>query len=203
MSFELSSGSLYIRGINGESELFVDDVYGIAELQTSATEALSMYYNLKSSASLSYEIKHFDLDLLDKICNNSVPTGHFVLQYQRPIMIQARWHKKPRIRKKWLKRYGMKPDVVEVKMDATALEYHPGHILDEQCYDRGICATFDSLGFETHNQEYVLRPDQKRRGIKIEWQKQEIFHCLWHYKKKTSEQNKVITQQIIKPLQIT
>lgn len=169
MNFELSGGSLYIQDTNGEPELFADDVCGIAELQESATEALSMYYNLKSSASLSCDMSYFDLDLLDKICDSSGLTDHFILQYQHPIMVQARWHKKPRIRKKWLKRYGMRPDTVEVKMDATALEYHPGHILDEQCYDRGICATFGSLEFETHNQEYVLRPDQKRRGLKIEW----------------------------------
>ena len=33
----------------------------------------------------------------------------FYIEYKTPIMIQARWHKKPRINKKWLKRYGYKP----------------------------------------------------------------------------------------------
>jgi hypothetical protein len=153
MNFELSGGALYVQDINGEPELFAEDVCGVADLQESATEALPMYYNLKSSADLSCEMKYFDLDLLDKICDTA-PTGHFILQYQRPIMIQARWHKKPRIRKKWLKRYGMKPDTLKIKTNATVVEYHT---------DDG------NFEFETDKLEYIWRPDQKRRGLKIEW----------------------------------
>lgn len=167
MNFELSGGSLYIQDTNGKPELFAEDVYGVAELQESATEALSMYYNLKNSASLSCEMKYFDLDLLDKICDTA-PTGYFILQYQRPIMIQARWNKKQRIRKKWLKRYGMKPDTVRVDVHANTLEYYPVQPVDE-CWHDGICAVSHGFEFETHDQEYILRPDQKRRGLKIEW----------------------------------
>lgn len=169
MNFELNGGSLYIQDINNEPTLFADNVYGVAELQTSVTEELPIHYDLKNSASISYEMQYFDLDLLNKICDNSGLSNYFILQYQRPIMIQARWHKKSRTRKKWLKRYGMKPDSIRVNAHANVLEYHPGHVLDEQYDNRGICATFGSLEFETHNQEYVLRPDQKRRDIKIEW----------------------------------
>ena len=57
--------------------------------------------------------------------------------------------------KKWLKRYGMKSDVVRVKMKATTVEHD---------------AYSGDFSFEVNGgREYVLRPDQKRRGIKIEW----------------------------------
>lgn len=70
-------------------------------------------------------------------------------------MIQARWHKKRRVCKKWLKRYGMKPDVIKVKMKAAIIEYDANN--------KDV-----SLGTDG-KREYVLRPDQKRRGLKIEW----------------------------------
>lgn len=77
------------------------------------------------------------------------------MEYLIPIMVQARWHKKPRIRKKWLKRFGMKTDVIKVKVNATAGEYHTND------------GNFD---FEIDDMQYFWRPDQKRRELKIEWQ---------------------------------
>lgn len=152
--FELSSGSLYRKDINNELELFADNVYGIAETQMSVDEVAPISYDLRHSASLSCEMKYFDVNLLNEICGNPVPTKSFILEYSIPIMIQARWHKKPRIRKKWLKRYGMKPDAVKIKTNASAVEYNT---------DDG------SFTFTTDNLKYAWRPDQKRRGVKIEW----------------------------------
>ena len=78
----------------------------------------------------------------------------FTMQYYVPIMVQARWHKKRRICKKWLKRYGMKPDKVLVTMDASAIEYD---------------ASDNTVEFNTKQWTYIWRPDQLRRGLKIEW----------------------------------
>lgn len=150
----LNGGSLYIQKSDGDSILLGENVYGVAEVEMSADEVAPIAYNLNSSASLSFEMKAEDLDLLNSLCGNLVPTGEFILQYEHPIMIQARWHKKARIRKKWLKRYGMKPDTVKVDVYANAINYNP------------IDGSFD---FEEMKRKYILRPDQKRRGIKIEW----------------------------------
>ena len=76
-----------------------------------------------------------------------------VLKHQIPIMIQARWHKNKRINKKWQKRYGMKSDTVRIRANATIGEYHT----DDGSFD-----------FEADELEYLWRPDQKRKGLKIE-----------------------------------
>lgn len=169
MGFDINGGFLYMKNINGDIVPLGENVSGVAEVEMNAEEVAPISYNLYNSASLSFEMQLPDLDLLNNLCGNPVPTGNFTMEYKRPIMIQARWHKKARVRKKWLKRFGMKPDTVKVCVDANALEYHPGHILDEQYDDNGICATFNSFEFEANKQEYVLRPDQQRKGLKIEW----------------------------------
>lgn len=122
-------------------------------------------YRFTSNASFEAEINYMDWPSFDAL----FPKSAFILEYNIPIMIQARWHKKARIRKKWLKRYGMKSDAIKAKCNATNLEYEPGHILEEQHDCSGICATFDSFTFETDSIEYIFRPDQKRKDIKIEW----------------------------------
>lgn len=85
----------------------------------------------------------------------------FYIEYYIPIMIQARWHKKKRINKKWLKRYGMKKDKVSVKCDIDSIS--PDNSYDP--YD-----LIESKGFnlEISNMQYKFRPDQLRRNLKIE-----------------------------------
>lgn len=168
MGYELSKGTLFAT-IGDETMTLGDGIPFTEEIELSAKEHLSHLYHLNNTSSLSFEMKSSDLDLLNNLCGNPVPTGNFTMEYKLPIMIQARWHKKARIRKKWLKRFGMKPDTVKVCANAHMLEYHPGHILDEYSDDNGIWATFDNLEFEVDKQEYIWRPDQLRKGLKIEW----------------------------------
>ena len=89
------------------------------------------------------------------------------LEYNILIMIQARWHKKKRINKKWLKRYGMKPDVIKATMNIRECTYEPEHIIDKD--NTGIRSTYDSWNFETGMPVYEYRPDQMRRNLKIQW----------------------------------
>ena len=103
--------------------------------------------------------------LLDSMLE--APKTPVKVYWDMPIMIQARWHKKSRVNKKWLKRYGMKPDVIKVEMNIKELTYEPGHIVD---YDEtGIRSTFNSWNFETDIPIYKYRPDQMRRNLKIQW----------------------------------
>lgn len=78
------------------------------------------------------------------------------IEYYVPIMIQARWHKKRRINKKWLKRYGMKKDEILVRCNINSVSsdssdpYNP------------------VINFEFDNMKYKFRPDQMRKNLKIE-----------------------------------
>ena len=103
--------------------------------------------------------------LLDSMLE--APKTPVKVYWDMPIMIQARWHKKSRVNKKWLKRYGMKPDVIKVEMNIKELTYEPGHTVG---YDEtGIRSTFNSWNFETDIPIYKYRPDQMRRNLKIQW----------------------------------
>lgn len=153
MGIELNRGDLFIT-MGNETTPLGSCIPFTEEVELSAKEHLSHLYHLNAMSSMSLTTDSINLELLNNVCNMPPSNGKFTIEYQVPIMIQARWHKKPRIRKKWLKRFGMKPDTVKIRMDATAGEYHT----DDGSFD-----------FETDKQEYVWRQDQKRRGVKIEW----------------------------------
>lgn len=78
-----------------------------------------------------------------------------------PIMIQARWHKKYRINKKWLKRYGMKKDKVRVRYDIDSIS-------PDNSYDHYDLSEPKEFNFELSNMQYKFRPDQLRRNLKVE-----------------------------------
>ena len=167
MGYELSKGDFFIT-MGDSTTLLGNGIPFTEEVELSADECPPHIYHLNTPSEINLSICSFDLSLMNDLCSTQF-NDKFTIEYHTPIMIQARWHKNPRIRKKWLKRFGMKPDTVKVKTDATALEYTPGHILDEQYDNSGMCAAYNSMEFRTDKHEYVLRPDQKRKGICIEW----------------------------------
>lgn len=83
------------------------------------------------------------------------------VEYYIPILIQARWHKKPRINKKWLKRYGMKKDKVLVKCDVDSIS-------PDNTYDPYDLVESGGFNIELSNMQYKFRPDQLRRNLKVE-----------------------------------
>lgn len=107
---------------------------------------------LADCSSLFSSLFNYVTDLNDK---------PFYIEYDIPIMIQARWHKKRRINKKWLKRYGMKKDKVSVRCDVDSIS--PDNSYDP--YD-----LIESKGFnvEFSNMQYKFRQDQLRKNLKIE-----------------------------------
>lgn len=111
------------------------------------------------------ELTYFKEDLFNKMFEPQ-DYNSFTLKYNAPVMIQARWHKKARIRKKWLKRYGMKPDVIPVVVDNCELEYNPGKILGYT--DDSILSSYNNYEIKTTNlPRYIFKPYQMRRGLKI------------------------------------
>ena len=168
MNIDFTGGSLFMFE-DGKSTLLADKVTGTSELELNAKEELSTVYKLNNTAEFSCEIDSFDKELLDKYCSIG-PISEMTLEYQHPIMIQARWHKKPRIRKKWLKRYGMKPDIVKILCSAHAITMVPAET-EVNMLGKINTSVQQEYTFEAdiNHRKYVLRPDQKRKGIKIEW----------------------------------
>ena len=150
MGIEFGSGSLYIEGPD-KTTLLADNISDF-EFEFSADEVVPIHCSMSKTESFSWEMDHVDLELFNKISAPLMSTVPCTLTCERNIMIQARWHKKTRIRKKWLKRYGMKPDIIQVMYDIGELSYDHSN---------------GSFNFETTYYRNVLRPDQKKRGLKI------------------------------------
>lgn len=154
MGFELNDGTLYVIDSNGRRFELGDDLYGDIEIDTlSPNEIPDLAYYLQSEASASFSS---EMTLAGLDCLGFKPfeiTDKFSIEHSVGILVQARWHKKKRINKKWLKRYGMKPDTVKMKATARTLSYNT---------ETGDCE------FEVDKLEYIWRPDQKRKYLKIE-----------------------------------
>lgn len=82
------------------------------------------------------------------------------IEYRTPIMIQARWHKKPRINKKWLKRYGMKKDYIVTRCDIISME------TNNDC--KNPYEIEHRFNINLSSMEYEFRPDQLRKNLKME-----------------------------------
>ena len=127
------------------------------EFNLSANEDVPMNLSLSSTESFSCDVGYINTDLLKSVSGNPLDNNRgFYYECYMPIMIQARWHKKARVRKKWLRRYGMKKDQLKIRCIGTFLT------LDGQDNYWDFSMNADKL-------EYLWRPDQKRKERKIEW----------------------------------
>ena len=101
------------------------------------------------------------IDLFSFPLYTTVIDKPFNLEYSIPAMIQARWHKRKRINKKWLKRYGMKKDNIRVKCNVNSISsdnsYNPYNLVESKKFD-----------MELGDMQYQFRPDQLRRNLRIE-----------------------------------
>lgn len=84
---------------------------------------------------------------IDKVAN-----PEFQMEWEQRILINARWHKKARIRKKWLKRYGYKEDTIKGITKCRAGEYNT--------------ETGES-SFDIEWMQYIFKPHHFRRGLHI------------------------------------
>ena len=154
MGFELNDGTLYMMDSNGRRFELDNNLYGDIEIDTCSPNEIPDvvgYLKNATNASFSCEMTLAGLDCLGY--QPFEPAENFSIEHNVGILVQAKWHKKKRINKKWLKRYGMKSDTVKMKADARRLSYD---------IDTG------ELNFEIDKLEYIWRPDQKRKKLKIE-----------------------------------
>lgn len=148
---ELHSGTMFITKENGIPMLLGNDVIATAEVDATTNEFAPIHFDKHKSAEFSCDIHDFDTSLLHQMLHNTY-SNNYVVEYDIPIMTQARWHKNARIRKKWLKRYGMKPDTIKISAIAEMLSSD----------------VVSDCSFIIKDMEYILRPDQKRRELRIE-----------------------------------
>jgi hypothetical protein len=156
MGEDFLSGNLYIS--DGESIHTLEGLSFACEIETDSVgeyaETLLRIPTLNSRASISYNITAVDLAVLNKLVQPLTSPETLWFESDTPIMIQSRWHKKKRINKKWLNRYGMKPDTVRVRKEGKVLTYNRD----------------DGIEFETTNKnEYIWRQDQLHKHLKMEW----------------------------------
>ena len=148
MNIELGNGNWYINGRQ------CDDIIGLDLAHESETNKITYISPIFSAnEDMSFECNAtINNNLLQQLCYPPVQNPHSLEAYV-PIMIQARWHKKPRIRKKWLKRYGVKPDEVKLNIHINSMSITPldGYEIQTE--------------FKADDIQYELRPDQKRKGI--------------------------------------
>lgn len=156
MGIELNSGTLYMMEPSGNRFELGDISNGLIEIDAlSADETPNVSYKFTKDASVSFEtsleISARDLSYLYTPTLESSKV--FDIEHNVSIMTQSRWHKKKRINKKWLKRYGMKVDTVKMRANARVLSYNT---------ETGECE------FEVDKLTYIWRPDQLRKNLKIE-----------------------------------
>lgn len=130
-----------------------------SEIETSSLTKEKLSFNHEAS----FECELTDCSSLLNYTTNFYDKPLYV-EYYIPIMIQARWHKKRRINKKWLKRYGMKKDKVLVKCDVDSIS-------PDNSYDPYDLIESKGFNFELSNMQYKFRLDQLRKNLKIE------MHC--------------------------
>lgn len=157
MGEDFLKGNLY-GSVDGRTMLSWPDLEITRKIDTlsideQVKELLSTVSSNKGEGDITFNINSIDL-IVNGAPEPWSPIDTFWFEHDTPIMIQARWHKKKRINKKWLKRYGMKSDVVKTRHKARALSYN---------------TMYGDFEFKTIGKsEYILRPDQKRKHLKIE-----------------------------------
>ena len=134
----------------------IADLNGVGNVTTEiepsslGDEVLSFNHSISFEGKIDYNSALYSL----AVDYNNKP---LYAEYYIPILTQARWHKKHRINKKWLKRYGMKKDKLWVRCDINSVTpQHP-----EDPYNPVI-------NFELGNIQYKFRPDQLRKNLKME-----------------------------------
>lgn len=118
------------------------------EIESSSlgNEVLSFNHSASFEGKLNYDSLLYSL----AVDYNNKP---LYIEYYIPILIQARWHKKFRTNKKWLKRYGMKEDKILVRCNINSVSSDPYNPM---------------INFELDNMQYKFRQDQLRKNLKIE-----------------------------------
>ena len=127
MGFKLNSGFLTMTDLETGKEYDFGECTSLEleqDIWSDKAEPSRIIRGFTNSGTFSCESTTvINQDLFNELCTPSI-SSEFTMEYDTPIIIQARWHKKARIRKKWLKRYGYKEDTVKTMAKAKCGEYN-------------------------------------------------------------------------------
>ena len=154
-----SSGTLYLSDSNNIQMKLLDDAIPEFDVVMSDKKEPKVFHMLHTPSELEITLTDVDMNmpLFHKMCAPSTYTKQKI-HWNRSIMIQARWHKKYRTNKKWLKRYGMKHDEVTIEASVDSCSNSMSHTKYMQKYE------FDINSLVLH-----FRQDQMRKNLKIEF----------------------------------
>ena len=153
MGFELGTGFLTIIDRDTGEQFDLGEVSPLemeVEEWSDKEEPEKVIKGFTNPATFSCESTFVNQDLFNELCVPSKSLG-FTIEGETPILIQARWHKKARIRKKWLKRYGYKEDKVKTIMKAKYGSFNT---------ETGEC------DIEVESIEYKFKPYQLHREVR-------------------------------------
>lgn len=150
MSLDISNGAWFVVGDDGQWSKLGDCLSSNLEYESLVDRAQELLFDKTKAFHCECELNACDLEMLFQASEPPL-SQNFTIEYNIPIIIQARWHKKAKVRKKWLHRYGMRPDTVHVKTDNVYLSEHDG-----------------CIEFETESLRYIWKSHQQRKGLKIE-----------------------------------
>lgn len=114
------SGSLYMIGEFGKQFLDVPAYDMSCDIPMSADEETDYNFEFRTPLAQEFTVDSciVDTGLLSLISER--PKGFF-LEYDADVQVQARKHRKKRINKKWLKRYGYKTVRRSVRLNCEGL----------------------------------------------------------------------------------
>jgi len=118
MGIELTGGTLI--NLTNNKEIYKIADFNDAICTTELSADTSPIYHMTGEASLNAELDYLNVEALKSLTAQS--TKNLYLEYDIPILIQTRYHKKKRINKKWIKRYGFKGGLIHCQSPTTAIE---------------------------------------------------------------------------------
>ena len=153
MNFELGTGTLMMMNIETGEVHDWGEITPLSFEQDDLSpheEPEKTIKRIFNSATISGIDTTINQDLFNELCTPSRSLG-FIIEGETPILIQARWHKKARIRKKWLKRFGYKEDKLKTIMKAKYGSFNK---------ETGEC------DIEVESIEYKFKPYQLHREVR-------------------------------------
>ena len=142
----------------------LEPIYKADNINSIVTTEVDSYFLSQEALTFNHEAT-FEADLTDLspllTYTTDLSNKPLYIEYNVPVMVQVRWHKKPRVNKKWLKRYGMKEDSVLVRCNVESIVPHTH-------YDPIGITEHIEYGMTFGSMEYKFRPDQLRKNLKLE-----------------------------------
>ena len=160
MGIQWNSGIMMLNNTEQFTIAPVTELSVTEEYDKTATIPFSACKTAEFSGTTDY----INTDLL--FANKPDSTRPFAMEFDAPILIQARWHKKWRTRKKWLKRYGMKKDTVHMTAIIESMENVPEE--PPIGCEEGLIATFPSVAITCKEIGFIFNEYQMRKGMMME-----------------------------------